>query len=82
MASAEAGDHPPNEPGTLLEHGDDHLRIACGSDGRDVLCVTIAQLPGGKAMAVRELLNARHARLATGTHLGKPTAQASEGDTP
>lgn len=86
MASAEEGEHPPSAPGTLLEHGDDHLRIACGSDGRDVLCVTRAQLPGGKAMAVRDLLNAHHARLAPGTRLGtrleNSTAQASEGETP
>ncbi len=86
MAYVEEGEHSPCPPGTLLEHGDDHLRIACGIDGRDVLCVTSAQLPGGKAMAVRELLNARHARLAIGTRLGTcigtPAAQASEGETP
>lgn len=82
MASVEEGKHPPSAPGTLLDHGDDHLRIACGTDGRDVLCVSSAQLPGGKAMAVRDLLNARHARLATGTRLGKTAAQSSEGDKP
>ncbi|MGY2461041.1 methionyl-tRNA formyltransferase [Vreelandella sulfidaeris] len=90
MANAEEGEQPPCEPGTLLKHGDDHLRIACGENGSEVLCVTSAQLPGGKAMAVRDLLNARHARLASGTRLGarldtrlgKPAAQASEGDTP
>ncbi|CAO1659608.1 methionyl-tRNA formyltransferase [Halomonas sp. NYA30] len=86
MANVEEGEQPPSAPGTLLEHGDDHLRIACGTDGREVLCITSAQLPGGKAMAVRELLNARHARLATGTRLGahfeSSAAQASEGETP
>ena len=82
MASVEEGEHPACAPGTLLDHGDDHLRIACGEEGRDVLCVTCAQLPGGKAMAVRDLLNARHARLATGTRLGSAVAQASEGNTP
>ncbi|AJY52169.1 methionyl-tRNA formyltransferase [Halomonas sp. KO116] len=90
MATVEEGEHSPYPPGTLLEHGDDHLRIACGIDGREVLCVTSAQLPGGKAMAVRDLLNARHARLATGTRLGarfdsrldNPAAQASEGEAP
>ncbi|EHA13755.1 methionyl-tRNA formyltransferase [Halomonas sp. HAL1] len=90
MANVEDGEQPPSAPGTLLEHGDDHLRIACGTDGREVLCITSAQLPGGKAMAVRELLNARHARLATGTRLGarlgahfeSSAAQASEGETP
>lgn len=90
MANVEEGEHPACEPGTLLNHGDDHLRIACGQNGREVLCVTSAQLPGGKAMSVRDLLNARHARLATGTRLGarfdalfdKPAAQASEGEAP
>ncbi|MEA2120327.1 methionyl-tRNA formyltransferase [Halovibrio sp. HP20-50] len=86
MAHVEEGEQPPCAPGTLLEHGDDHLRIACGTEGREVLCVTSAQLPGGKAMAVRDLLNAHHARLSTGTCLGtrlsKPAAQASEGETP
>jgi methionyl-tRNA formyltransferase len=82
MANVEEGEHPPSPPGTLLDHGDDHLRVACGEEGRDVLCVNNAQLPGGKAMAVRDLLNARHARLSAGIRLGKLAAQASEGDTP
>ncbi|MBF59098.1 methionyl-tRNA formyltransferase [Halomonas sp. FeN2] len=90
MAHVEEGEQPPCEPGTLLDHGDDYLRIACGPNGREVLCVTRAQLPGGKAMDVRDLLNARHARLATGTRLGarfdarfkNSAAQASEGETP
>lgn len=72
MANAEPGEHAPALPGMLLEHGEDHLRIACGAQGREVLCITSAQLPGGRAMAVRDLLNARHARLATGTRLGHP----------
>ncbi|MBL1270170.1 MAG: methionyl-tRNA formyltransferase [Halomonas sp.] len=90
MAHVEEGEQPPCEPGTLIDHGDDYLRIACGQNGREVLCVTRAQLPGGKAMDVRDLLNARHARLATGTRLGtrldarfkNSAAQASEGETP
>lgn len=82
MASVEEGEQPPSPPGTLLDHGNDHLRIACGPQGREVLCVSTAQLPGGKAMAVRDLLNARHERLASGTRLGNATAKASEGDTP
>jgi methionyl-tRNA formyltransferase len=86
MAHVEESEQPPCEPGTLLDHGDDYLRIACGPNGREVLCVTRAQLPGGKAMDVRDLLNARHARLATGTRLDarfkNSAAQASEGETP
>ncbi|RUR52899.1 methionyl-tRNA formyltransferase [Vreelandella populi] len=78
MANAEPGEHAPSLPGMLLEHGEDHLRIACGEEGREVLCITTAQLPGGKAMAVRDLLNARHARLTTGTRLGQSETQQGD----
>lgn len=78
MASVETGEHAPSLPGMLLEHGEDHLRIACGAEGREVLCISSAQLPGGKAMAVRDLLNARHARLTTGTRLGQPESQQGD----
>lgn len=75
MASVEPGEQPASLPGTLLAHGDDHLRIACGAQGRDVLCISRAQLPGGKAMAVRDLLNASQHRLAVGTRLGQSKHQ-------
>lgn len=75
MASVESGEQPPSPPGTLLEHGEDHLRIACGEQGQEVLCVSRAQLPGGKAMAVRDLLNARQTPLTIGTQLGLPAPQ-------
>ena len=78
MANAEPGEHAPSLPGMLLEHGEDHLRIACGAKGCEVLCITTAQLPGGKAMAVRDLLNARHARLTTGTRLGQSETQQGD----
>ncbi|RUR39486.1 methionyl-tRNA formyltransferase [Vreelandella populi] len=78
MANAEPGEHAPSLPGMLLKHGEDHLRIACGEEGREVLCITTAQLPGGKAMAVRDLLNARHARLTTGTRLGQSETQQGD----
>lgn len=74
MASVEEGEQPPSAPGTLLEHGDEHLRIACGEQGQQVLCVSRAQLPGGKAMAVRDLLNARQTPLTVGTRLGQPSS--------
>ncbi len=57
-------------PGTLFAHGPDALRIACGESGDQVLEVTRAQLPGGKPLAVSELLKARAERLAPGTRLG------------
>ncbi|SDL36380.1 methionyl-tRNA formyltransferase [Modicisalibacter muralis] len=59
-----------HRPGTLLDPTPDALRIACGPEGRDVLHVTRAQLPGGKPLAVRDLLNSRAARFTPGTCLG------------
>jgi len=58
-------------PGTLLESAPDALRIACGPEGREVLRVTRAQLPGGKPLAVRDLLNARGERFTAGQRLGE-----------
>ena len=78
MASVEQGEQPPSPPGTLLEHGDDHLRIACGEQGQEVLCVSRAQRPGGKAMAVRDLLNARQTSLTVGVRLGQTPQGASQ----
>ncbi|MCI0509372.1 methionyl-tRNA formyltransferase [Chromohalobacter marismortui] len=60
-------------PGTLLENAPDALRIACGPDGTQVLHITRAQLPGGKPLAVRDLLNARGERFAPGQRLGQET---------
>ncbi|KAA0020513.1 methionyl-tRNA formyltransferase [Salinicola corii] len=59
-------------PGTLLEPASDALRIACGEHGRDVLRVTQLQMPGGKPLAARDLLNANHPRLSPGQRLGQP----------
>ncbi|PJX12524.1 methionyl-tRNA formyltransferase [Halomonas sp. 141] len=78
MASVEPGEQPACPPGTLLAHGEEHLRIACGAQGQEVLCVSRAQLPGGKAMAVRDLLNARQTPLTVGRCLG----QSLEGPQP
>lgn len=63
-------DTSPAAPGTLLDHDDEALRIACGPDGREVLRVTRAQLPGGKALPVSELLRARADRFPPGLRLG------------
>ncbi|WP_152477980.1 methionyl-tRNA formyltransferase [Halomonas sp. THAF12] len=65
------------EPGTLLPHDDDALRIACGERGDRVLRVTRAQLPGGKPLDVRELLKARAERFAPGSRLGRPNQETS-----
>ncbi|MDN6179441.1 MAG: methionyl-tRNA formyltransferase [Halomonas subglaciescola] len=70
MASAEESQHTAQLPGTLLEPDSEGLRIACGQRGDEVLHVTRAQLPGGKALPVRELLNARPPRLIAGNRLG------------
>ena len=61
-----------HRPGELLEPAPDALRIACGPKGDDVLRVTRAQLPGGKPLAVRDLLNSRAERFTPGTCLGNP----------
>lgn len=72
MAHAEptAPDAAPAHPGTLLSPADEALHIACGEAGDQVLAVTRAQLPGGKPLAVRELLKARAERFPPGTRLG------------
>ncbi|HSH48546.1 MAG TPA: methionyl-tRNA formyltransferase [Halomonas sp.] len=71
-------DEQPAAPGTLLNHADDGdgqaLRIACGPAGEQVLNVSRAQLPGGKAMPVRDLLLARAERFAPGTRLTTETS--------
>ncbi len=58
-------------PGTLLAHDGEALRIACGPAGDQVLRITQAQWPGGRAMAVRDLLNSRGDRLPVGLRLGR-----------
>ncbi|QFU03001.1 Methionyl-tRNA formyltransferase [Halomonas sp. THAF5a] len=72
MAHAEpsAPDAVPARPGTLLAPSDEALRIACGEAGDQVLAVSRAQLPGGKPLAVRELLKARAERFPPGSRLG------------
>ncbi|WP_300272135.1 methionyl-tRNA formyltransferase [Halomonas sp.] len=58
-------------PGTLLAHDGTALRIACGPAGDQVLRVTRAQLPGGKALPVAEQLRARADRFPPGLRLGR-----------
>ena len=70
------GDPQQAAPGTLLDSDEDALRIACGAHGDEVLCVTQAQLPGGKALPMRELLKARGERFAAGTRLSHPEASS------
>ncbi|WP_110686545.1 methionyl-tRNA formyltransferase [Salinicola aestuarinus] len=65
----------PSAPGTLLTPAEDALRIACGETGNDVLRITRLQLPGGKPLTARDLLNANHSRLAPGQRLGSPAQE-------
>ncbi|WP_110666412.1 methionyl-tRNA formyltransferase [Salinicola halophilus] len=65
----------PSEPGTLLAPAGDALRVACGETGSDVLRVTRLQLPGGKPLPARDLLNANHPRLAPGQRFGHPAQE-------
>jgi len=64
-------------PGTLLDQDDEALRIACGPEGREVLRVTQAQLPGGKVLPVSALLHARAERFTPGLRLGRYNEEAS-----
>ncbi|WP_148252755.1 methionyl-tRNA formyltransferase [Aidingimonas lacisalsi] len=57
-------------PGTLLAATPDALSVACGNDGSDTLRITHAQLPGGKPLAIRDLLNATGDRFTPGIRLG------------
>ena len=56
-------------PGTILRADSNGLLVACGSDA---LLVHRLQLPGGRAMAVAELLNSRADLLAAGGHFTNP----------
>ncbi|GAB2792475.1 methionyl-tRNA formyltransferase [Halomonas shantousis] len=69
-------DEAPAAPGTLLAHDNDALRIACGIKGDEVLRVTRAQLPGGKPLTGRDLLNSRAERVRPGLRLGDSGAGA------
>nr|WP_298250031.1 methionyl-tRNA formyltransferase [uncultured Halomonas sp.] len=76
-ASDLADNEPPAAPGTLLASDDDALRIACGPAGDQVLRVTRAQLPGGKALPVKDLLRARADRFPPGLRLGHHHEESS-----
>ncbi|GGX94290.1 methionyl-tRNA formyltransferase [Litchfieldella qijiaojingensis] len=71
-------DDPTASPGSLLSSDPDALRIACGNSGNEVLRITQAQLPGGKALPARDLLNARGELLRVGTRLGQATRSQEE----
>lgn len=61
------------EPGTLLEAPKGELHIACGTG---VLCVTRLQLPGGKPLAVRDVMNSRADRFQPGFKFALPEDDA------
>ena len=61
-------------PGTLLPAPKGALHIACGTG---VLSVTQLQLPGGKPLSVRDMMNSRADRFETGMVCSLPT-QASD----
>lgn len=50
-------------PGTILQAGKEGLTVACGSGA---LCLTRVQLPGGKPLAIADLLNSRQEQFAPG----------------
>jgi methionyl-tRNA formyltransferase len=53
--------------GTISRADRDGIRVQC-SDGE--LCITHLQLPGGKALSVEQVLNAKHELFSPGTRLG------------
>jgi methionyl-tRNA formyltransferase len=64
-ATAEAAPAATQPPGTVLTAGHDGIRVQCG---HGVLCVTLLQAEGGKALDARAFLNGRP--LPAGTRLG------------
>lgn len=60
-------------PGTLLKAPKGELHIACGTG---VLCITRLQLPGGKPLAVRDVMNSRADRFQPGFSFTLPEDDA------
>jgi methionyl-tRNA formyltransferase len=56
------------QPGTIIETRKDSIIIACGNN--TALGITRLQLPGGKPLATRDVLNSRKELFSTGVHLG------------
>jgi methionyl-tRNA formyltransferase len=56
------------QPGTILETRKDSIIIACGNG--TALGINRLQLPGGKPLATRDVLNSRKELFSTGVHLG------------
>ncbi len=48
MASVEPGEQPACPPGTLLAHGEEHLRIACGAQGRRSCASAVRNCPAAR----------------------------------
>ena len=71
-AQAQDVDHGA-APGTLLDAPKGELHIACGTG---VLCVTRLQLPGGKPLAVRDVMNSRADRFQPGFSFTLPEDDA------
>lgn len=74
-AEAVTGSHPDVEPGTLLSADRSGLLVACG---QGALNITRLQLPGGKALAIDALLNARADWLQPGTRFELPETPAAD----
>lgn len=64
---------PHTTPGTLLDAPAGELHIACGTG---VLCITRLQLPGGKPLAVRDVMNSRADRFQPGFKFALPEDDA------
>ncbi len=58
------------KPGTVIKADKKGIEVACG---KGTLIITRLQLPGGRALSSRDILNARHELFAPGTQLGSTT---------
>jgi methionyl-tRNA formyltransferase len=63
-------------PGTILASGADGIIVACGEGA---LAIRQLQLPGGKALSAREVLNGRADWFAVGSRFDPPASEAADG---
>jgi methionyl-tRNA formyltransferase len=64
------------EPGMILASGADGIVVACGEGA---LAIRQLQLPGGKALTAREVLNGRADWFAVGNRFDPPAGEVADG---
>ncbi len=68
LSAAPEATNTSAQPGTIIEAHKDRIIIACGNT--TALGITRLQLPGGKPLATKDVLNSRKELFSTGVHLG------------